>query len=201
MTNKLSFLAKNAYKILFFNILIVGIFVSCQQRSNTNPSDVPANPYPEHAGKFFYRLRLSMAKFNTLKGYFPDTAHDNHLVFQFFYTGDTVLSSPTLFAYSRRPTSLGDTTHYPPEILDFDSVTAEPLTGRAQVLGDLQIRIDSLMDLVRQTGSDTGSYQYFLFTPVFHPDNPHEAYNVSLVGSSSLAGTKHADPSPPAKGY
>lgn len=153
-------------------------------------------PYPPgsnpHQSSTFYQLKLSKGQFEKLKSYSGNT-----LVFQFFYPAASNCGSPTLFAYAMK--KYHQAIKRPPEVLSYDAPTNEPLRGRAQVLGDVQIEINKLNKLVKRvTKNKNGYFSNLIFTPRYLPDNPHETYDISVDGSAEF---ETCDPSPPAEAY
>ncbi len=94
-------------------------------------------PYPPgtnpHKSSTFYKLRLSKGQYDTLKSYGGNT-----LVFQFFYPEPSDCGSPTLYSYAMK--KYHQALKKPPQVLSYGAPTQEPLKGRAQVLGDMQIK-------------------------------------------------------------
>jgi hypothetical protein len=141
---------------------------------------------------FFYKLKLLKPQFNTLKKY-----EGNQLVSQFFYPITPKEGSPKLYAYSMLPAHQSD--EDPPEILDYDSPSDEPLAGRDQVLGDLQIKVGKIKKLIDRASSGSGNYDHLLFTPKYNEGSKHIYFQISVVPSVALTDeTEDANPSPPA---
>lgn len=139
----------------------------------------------------FYKLRLSKAQFESLRH------GGNTLVFQFFYPQASDCGSPTLFAYKMGPRHRATGT--PPQVLSYDVPTNQALKGRAQVLGDVQIKISKVEKLIsRVTGSKKGEFSNLIFTPKFLDKNPHWTFDISVDGSDQI---ETCDPSPPAEAY
>lgn len=192
----------NLYQFIFHSSLLVlftlAVFAITSCRTNKsgfgsyryNPQDtVPYIPgTTPHLSSTFYKLRMSRRQFETLKSYSGNT-----LVFQFFYPSASNCGSPTLFTYKMKKRHRATGT--PPEVLSYGEAAQEPLKGRNQVLGDLQIKISKLNDLIsRVTKSKNGNFNNLVFTPRFVQDNPHEVYDISVDGSSEF---ETANPSPP----
>ncbi len=154
----------------------------------------PKNPVPHSPGtnpyksSTFYKLRLAKGQYDTLKSYGGST-----LVFQFFYPEPSDCGSPTLYSYAMK--KYHQALKKPPQVLSYGAPTQEPITGRAQVLGDLQIRIKKLEGLIKSVkGSNKAHFHNLVFTPRYVPDNPHIVYDISVDGSSEF---ETCDPSPP----
>ncbi len=188
----------NTTLLLISAITSFALFARKTKKSRGSYTYDPKNPVPyapgtnPHQSSTFYKLRLTKGQFETLRSYGGST-----LVFQFFYPQASDCGSPTLYAYAMKK-------HHraikrPPEVLSYDAPTQEPITGRAQVLGDLQIKISTLEKLIKRvTGSSKGKFYNLVFTPRFLPVNPHIAYDVSVDGSSEF---ETCDPSPPYSAY
>lgn len=152
-----------------------------------NPVPYPPGANP-HTSSTFHKLRLTKEQFETLRSYGGNT-----LVFQFFYPQASNCGSPTLYAYTMKKRHRA--IKRPPEVLSYGAPTQEPLTGRALVLGDVQIEIRKLERLIKRvTGSSNEHFYNLVFTPRFLPDNPHETYDISVDGSGEF---ETANPSPP----
>jgi hypothetical protein len=141
---------------------------------------------------YLYRLKMTTEQYDQLKSY-----NGNQLTLQFYYPEDKKSKSPTLSAYAMK--AIDSPTGKPPMILAYDSVTKEPLKGRAQVLSDQHILNAALDDLLTQpTGGYAGKNLYFLFTPKFDPSNPHYRFEVSLEGGEQkFIRTARTNPCPP----
>ncbi len=176
-----------------------------------NPNDpVPYLPgtNPHHSSTF-YRLRLSKKQYEVLKSY-----GGKMLVFQFFYPQASNCGSPTLVAYKMKKHH--EAIEKSPEVLSYDEPSQEPLTGRSQVLGDQQIRIGKLDDLIKRvTRSEQGNFSNLVFTPRFtgseahktttdptrkegKETNPHVVFEVTVDG---FGDSERCDPSPPYSAY
>jgi hypothetical protein len=85
-------------------------------------------------------------------------------------------------------------------ILDYHNKSSEPLTGRPQFLGDQQLDVDDLKQLIENSNKpDPDAFEYLLFTAKFQDKNPHIYYDVSVQPSNQLGtASVPTDPSPPA---
>jgi len=184
----------NTTLLLISAITSFALFARKTKKSRGSYTYDPKNqvPYPSgsnpHQSSTFYQLKLSKGQFEKLKSYSGNT-----LVFQFFYPAASNCGSPTLFAYAMK--KYHRAIKRPPEVLSYDAPTNEPLKGRAQVLGDVQIEISKLDKLIRRvTKTSNGYFSNLIFTPRYLPSNPHETYDISVDGSSEF---ETANPSPP----
>ncbi len=141
---------------------------------------------------FFYKLKLTKQNFEILRDY-----PGNHLVFQFFYPSMPTGGSPTLYAYSMKGGN--QSTDKPPIQLEYDAVSSEPLDSRDQVLGDQQIRVKALKDLIKEATEPAEDY-HLLFTPKI--DSKKYIYytiQVFIINKQLLFDdSEDTDPSPPA---
>ena len=157
---------------------------------------------------FFYTLKLTREDYNDLKDY-----GGNHLVFQFFYpsTGAPPGDSPTLAAYGMKQHNKSIDSSQQDKFqrrLSYLEPSTEPLSGRDQYLGDLQIKFKDLENLKNTYNPE--EYEYFIFTPEYNIDNKHLYYTITVFPKTVLSKTalptnvssktKHVvclDPSPP----
>jgi hypothetical protein len=152
-----------------------------------NPVPYPPGSNP-HKSSTFYKLRLAKGQYDTLKSYGGST-----LVFQFFYPEPSDCGSPTLYSYAMK--KYHQSIKKPPQVLSYGAPTQEPLTGRAQVLGDMQIKTSTLDNLIKRVkGSSKAHFNNLVFTPIYLPANPHMAFEISVDDSFQ---SERCDPSPP----
>jgi hypothetical protein len=162
-------------------------------------SDTLTSSHDHHG--VFYNLRLSKDSVDALFKCFKEHKKNDKLIFQFFYPEEPLHGSPTLGAYPMRSKNQRiDSTKFTAPILDYDDKSSEPLRGRAQFLGDQELDVDDLKQLIKDSNKpDAEVYEYLLFTANFHDDNPHIYYDVSVQPSNQLTtATIPTDPSPPA---
>jgi hypothetical protein len=142
-----------------------------------------------HESDTFFQLRMSWKQYETIKQYPGST-----LVFQFYYPRDSVNGSPTLYVYNMKKLHQSIKGALP-EVLSYWKVSNEKLRGRDQVLGDLQMKISDLDQLIKDvTANKGGKFDNLFFSPIYRQENPHIAYLVSVDGT----GSARCDPSPPA---
>jgi len=146
---------------------------------------------PHHADQF-YQLRMSRQQYENIRKY-----GGAMLVLQFYYPKASECGSPTLYVYNMKRLHQAIKGALP-EVLSYGEVSKEPLRGRDQVLGDMQIKISELDQLIRKvTANNGGRFDNLIFNPVYREENPHIAYNVSVDGMGSAS----CDPSPPATAF
>ncbi|HSQ44057.1 MAG TPA: hypothetical protein VLM16_03620 [Ginsengibacter sp.] len=151
----------------------------------------------------FYNLKLSKTTVDFLFNCFKNK-HRKHdkLIFQFYYPATPKDNSPTLGVYPMRSKNqcIKKKQVFNAPILDYHTKSAEPLTGRAQFLGDQELDLADLKKLIKESNeADAEAYEYLLFTAKFHDENPHIYYEVSVQPSTTASGaTIPTDPSPPA---
>jgi hypothetical protein len=176
------------------------------EKYSSNETEVSNEPlaYQENSNGVFYNLKLSKQSVDMLFNSFKKHKKRDKLIFQFFYPEETLHHSPTLGAYPMRSKNQHvDFPNFTPPILDYHDKSEEPLTGRAQFLGDQQLDVDDLKQLLNDSNKpDANAYEYLIFTTRFHDDNPHIYYDVSVQPSNTLTTrTIPTDPSPPAPAH
>ncbi len=149
---------------------------------------------------FFYTLKLTREDYNALKDY-----GGNQLVFQFFYpsTGAPYGGSSTLAAYAmnphHKPIDTSQQDKFQRKLLYINPST-EPLSGRDQYLGDLQVKFKDLDKLKKDCNARPEEYEYFILTPKYNLNNKHLYYNVTVFPttiSGLVTPNENLDPSPP----
>jgi hypothetical protein len=154
---------------------------------------------------FFYNLKLSKPVLQKIFNEFKTPKKSDKLVLQFYYPKQPSGGSPTLGAYALRSKNQAiDPTQKPTfELLDYVDESSEPLIGRPQFLGDQQLDVDELKQLIKDSNKpDPMVFDHLLFSVKFDNSNPHIYYEVSVVPSNqfkqSFLSSIDTDPSPPA---
>ncbi len=170
------------------------------EKRTENLSDTLISHKKNHG--VFYNLKLSKDSVNDLFNLFKKHKKHDKLVFQFFYPEEPLEGSPTLGVYPMRSKNqcVDTKSKFTAPILNYHNKSSEPLTGRAQFLGDQELDIEDLKQLIKDSNKPNSEiYEYLLFTAKFHDDNPHIYYNVTVQPSNQVAGQSlSTDPSPPA---
>jgi hypothetical protein len=150
----------------------------------------------------FYNLKLSKDLVRKLFKDFKKNYKNNKLVFQFYYPAESKDGSPTLGAYAMRSKNqvINPKHICTPKLLEYGDKSSEPLTGRAQFLGDQQVNIAKLKKLIEDSNKpDPEVYDHLVFSAKFNNQNPHIYYEISVHPSNSFnAKPINTDPSPPA---
>lgn len=150
----------------------------------------------------FYNLTLSKDLVQKLFDDFKENHKKNKLIFQFYYPAKPKDGSPTLGAYAMRSKNQAiDPKHAcTPKMLDYGDKSSEPLTGRAQFLGDQQLNVEDLKKLIKESNKpDPELYDFLVFSAKFDNQNPHIYYEIMVHPSNHLdVRPIRTDPSPPA---
>jgi hypothetical protein len=171
-------------------------------QKETEQSGNTAVQYEKKDPGVFYNLKLSKESLEDLFKYFKKHKKRDKFIFQFFYPKDPLDGSPTLGAYPMRSKNqrVENENKFAAPILDYHNKSSEPLTGRPQFLGDQQLDVDDLKQLIEDSNKpDPDAFEYLLFTARFQDENPHIFYDVTVQPSNQVAtGSVSTDPSPPA---
>jgi hypothetical protein len=150
----------------------------------------------------FYNLKLSKQSVDTLLATFKKRKKRDKLIFQFYYPAQPLHGSPTLGVYPMRSKNqcVNEASDFVAPILDYHNKSAEPLTGRAQFVGDQELDLDDVINLIKESNKpDPNAYEYLFFEAKFHDNNPHMYYEVTVQPSNQvMAKGIQTDPSPPA---
>ncbi len=151
---------------------------------------------------FFYNLRLSKPVLQKIFKEFKTPKKNDKLVLQFYYPKQPLGGSPQLGVYALRSKNqaIDPTQKCTFELLDYVDESSEPLTGRPQFLGDQQLDVDELKQLIKGSNKpDAEMYDHLLFSAKFDNSNSNVYYEVSVVPRNQFSiNPINTDPSPPA---
>jgi hypothetical protein len=181
-------------------ILLVSsiIFTACNNdgdNHNSNPATVTTDSTQCWFGAWLDTLELSSADYAELKNTFPSGGSErSKLVFQFYFD-KTVAGNPSLIAYASKPGNQftqGTVTNPVSKVLKIGGPHALQLPNTF-VLGDQQIRFDSIDGILSGAATDT-----IIFIPTIKPGEINVRYKICLKGAACPSPAPITQPSPPA---